>query len=299
MKNLRFILILLYLTAGQLNAQTAVHYLVSSNFLYVGDSVLITPILVNAKPNSKVELEISDFDYRNIKDKLAPFYYKSEFSGKSVLKVSLRLSVNNKIYFNDSQLMTFSNFSLKANIYDVRNPLIVFIGLDNPFELDIPGATLNDVSLKCQGVSMKYTGANSFILFSNGNQEGKGLISVSLRKNDNYIKISEIPIIIKSAPAPSILANISNKDSSIYLKSVLNDQFILNFESGVDSFTLVYEKSGKKIRKIFADNKIDKATYLDLMSLPSGTWIYFEDIIHWVSFWGPKAYRNSSFAIKL
>lgn len=299
MKKLHLLLLSFYFIIGQLNAQTKVHYLFSNEVIHVGDSVKITPVLVDAKPNSQVEMLISDFELEVIKTKIEPFIFSSAYSGKNVLRVCLTLSANNKTYFVDTQLLTFNVFPLKANVYSVLNPLIIFIGVDNPIELDVPGTLRNDIMISAQGVMIKYNGDKGYVATSNGNQEGKGLISVAIRKNDHLVKISEIPIIIKSAPTPSILARISQKDSCIYLNSVLNDQFILNLKSGVDSFTLVYEKSGKKTEKHFKGNQIDKATYRELMSLPPGTWIYFENIQHWINFWGPKKSWVSNFAIKL
>lgn len=299
MKKLNLLLISFYFTIGLLNAQTKVHYLFSNEVIHVGDSVKITPVLMDAMPNSKVEMLISDYEVEVSKNKIEPFIFSSAYSGKNVLRVCLTLSANNKTYFVDTQLLTFNVFPLKANIYSVLNPLIIFIGVDNPIELDVPGTLRNDIMISAQGVMIKYNGDKGYVATSNGNQEGKGFISVAIRKNDQYVKVNEIPILIKSAPTPSILARISQKDSCIYLNSVLNDQFIYNFKSGVDSFTLVYEKEGKKTTKQFSGNKIDSNTYLEIMSLPKNTWIYFENIQHWIGLWGPKKRCVSNFAIKL
>ncbi len=299
MKKFNLLLISFCFTIGQLNAQTKVHYLFSNEVIHAGDSVKITPVLVDAMPNSQVEMRISDFELEVSKSKIEPFIFSSGHSGKNVLRVCLTLSANNKTYFVDTQLLTFNVFPLKANIYSVLNPLIIFIGVDNPIELDVPGTLRNDIMISAQGVMIKYNGDKGYIATSNGNQEGKGFISVAIKKNDHYVNVSEIPIIIKSAPTPSILARISQKDSCIYLNSVLNDQFIYNFKSGVDSFTLVYEKEGKKTTKQFSGNKIDSNTYLEIMSLPKNTWIYFENIQHWIGLWGPKKRSVSNFAIKM
>lgn len=298
MKRLIVLVALLYLNIGKPDAQTKVHYLVSSNHLLVGDSAKITPIILNAKPNTKVELIASDFQNDIIKTNSDPFYYNSYFSGRSELMVALKLSSNNKTYFIDTQYLSFYNFKIKANIYSVQNPFIAFVGIQNPFELDIPGISHNDVVISCKGLTIHKENESRFNIYCS--HAGEGEIAIAVKKDDgNLVMVKKIPVIIKIAPTPSIVTYISNADSSIQLNSVLNDQFILNYSSGVDSFTIVYEKAGKKITKIFSGNKIDTKTYLEIMSLPKGTWLYFENIEHWISLWGPKKYCTSNIAIKL
>lgn len=299
MKRLIVLAALLYLNIGKPDAQIKVHYLVSSNHLLVGDSAKITPIIINAKPNTKFELVASDFQNDIIKTNSDPFYYNSYFSGRSELMVALKLSSNNKTYFIDTQYLSFYNFAIKANIYTHKEPFIAYVGIGTPFELDMPGICLNDIVITAQGVTIKKESqGNSFSMTCM--REGEGLIAIALKKDDgSKIVISQIPVLIKKAPTPCIVTKISEADSTIFLNSVLNDQFNFELKNGVDSFTLVYEKAGKKITKIFSGNKIDTKTYSELMSLPKGTWIYFENIKHWIGLWAPKKYSISNIAIKL
>lgn len=299
MKRLIVLAALLYLNIGKTNAQIKVHYLVSSNHLLVGDSAKITPIIVNAKPNTKVELVASDFQNDIIKTNSDPFYYKSDFSGRYELMVCLKLSNNNKTYLIDTQYLSFHNFAIKANIYTHKVPFIAYVGIDNPFELDMPGIPMNTIVTSAQGVFIRPENRdNSFTMFCM--REGEGQIAIALKKEDgSETIISQIPVLIKKAPTPCIVTKISEADSTIFLNSVLNDQFNFELKNGVDSFTLVYEKAGKKITKIFSGNKIDTKTYSELMSLPKGTWIYFENIKHWIGLWAPKKYSISNIAIKL
>lgn len=299
MKRLIVLAALLCLNIGKTNAQIKVHYLVSSNHLLVGDSAKITPIIINAKPNTKFELVASDFQNDIIKTNSDPFYYKSDFSGRHELMVCLKLSNNNKAYLIDTQYLSFHNFAIKANIYTHKEPFIAYVGIGTPFELDMPGICLNDIVITAQGVTIKKESqGNSFSMTCM--REGEGLIAIALKKDDgSKIVISQIPVLIKKAPTPCVVTKISEADSTIFLNSVLNDQFNFELKNGVDSFTLVYEKAGKKITKIFSGNKIDTKTYSELMSLPKGTWIYFENIKHWIGLWAPKKYSISNIAIKL
>lgn len=299
MRKLIVLLTIFCLNTVKTNAQTKVHYLVSSNHLIVGDSAKITPVIVNAKPNSKIELLVSDFQNEVIKTNSDAFYYKSEFSGRIELMVTLKLINNNKAYFIDTQYLSFYNFTIKANIYTQKEPFIAYVGIVNPFELDAPGISFNDIVVTAQGVTIRSESReNSFIMLCM--KEGEGKLEFALKKEDGSVTvIRQIPILIKKAPTPCVVTKISEADSTIQLNSVLNDQFIFELENGVDSFTLVYEKAGKKITKIFSGNKIDSKTYSELMSLPKDTWIYFENIKHWIALWEPKKYTISNIAIKL
>ncbi len=299
MKTLIVLLTILCLNNTTTEAQIKVHYLVSSNHLMVGDSAQITPVIANAKPDSKIELVVSDFQKEVLKTNLDKFYYKAEFSGKHELMVYLELSNNNKVYFIDTQYISFYCFKMKANIYTAKKTFIAYVGMATPFELDMPGTCSNDVVISGQGVTIKKESQeNSFSMTCSG--EGEGQLTIALKREDGTVTVvSQIPVLKKNTPTPSIVAKISKIDSTILLNSVLNDQFIFELKNGVDSFTLVYEKEGKKISKVFSGNKIDSKTYIELMSLPKNTWIYFENIKHWVGLWGPKKYTFSNIAIKL
>lgn len=289
---------LLFLSIIKVEAQTSVHYVVSKYNILVGDSAKVTPIVQNARPNSKTLLTISDYiNGETFKKNLKPFYFKNDFPGHFNLVIKLKLIENDRVYFEDTQYLDFHTYKLCGDIYTFNDTITTYVGLDYPIKINVQGFSENDIVITAQGVTIRKVGDN-FRYVITSRYSGYGQIAITGQRHDGTrVMINKIPIKIKNVPVPTVVANVSTKDSTIELKSILSDQFLIEYPSHVDSFTISYEVSGKKISKKCIGSKIDASTYRELLSLPPKTWIYFENISHWAIYKGGK--RTTNIAITM
>ncbi len=298
MKTLKLIFLLLFLSSINIKAQSSAHYIVSDYNILVGDSAKIVPIVHNIRPNSKTILILNSIEGETYRNNLKPFYFSNNFPGNFTLTLHLKLIENGKIYFEDTQYLDFHMYKMCGDIYMPNDTITTYLGFEYPIKINVNLFSSTDIIINARGINIRKA-KDDFQYVLTNTQLGIAQITILGRKNDgSTVMINKIPIKTVALPAPAVVANILPEDSTIEIKSILNDQFMFKCTSGVDSFTVSFEKSGKKISKKIIGSRIDTLTYLELMSLPPKTWIYFEDIYHWINFPGGEN-KKSNIAITI
>ena len=178
------------------------------------------------------------------------------------------------VYSQDSIPTTVSNYSIIKNI---KNPDIVYRGINNPITIHVPKAK----SFTAIGEGLKKESNNIYSIYPGQGKEVEIKLEITLEndsivKESQFFKINELPILmgyINGQNCKSCIVELTKKELKDATITLGFPNTFLNYTFNVKGFTIVFTKRNKKPLHV-SGNIIDSSTYKVIEKLKKGEIFY-------------------------
>lgn len=303
MKPLKLFTLLLGLWTGHSEAQNC-SIQISNDKPHPGETVIFNPEFKPLKSKTKVSITLSLFDSALFTDREAgAFIYIPESVGYYEFKALVKYTSKGKITGYDTIYLSLNCVNQYASISLSRNPLVLYHNVPVDIELNAPDISETDLMLSTSRCSAVKTGPYRYRLSAQKTRmEDTCSLFIIASFYDSLKLLTSFKMPIKDVPNPiiSILFHGLSSDSALVLNPVPERPYEYPYTNGIQTYTMHYTLNGKTSVIVVNGLLPTPETMREIRSLPSGTWIYFEEITYWIKYSESSVvWRTSNMAFKL
>lgn len=287
MKRLKLLALLPGLCALYLKAQTCTLY-ISNDHPQTGETVSLLPEFKGLKSRTKIKIDYYLFDSLIHSDhKASEFSFTPTHDGRFEFSAVLEYSRKGKIYKLDTIGFEIISSSQKAWINLFQNPIKLYHNVPFIFEVNALNVDVGDLLLTfTQCTAQKIELIKYEIIAQKLRMSDTAVIYLSARNGDSFhiLNLYKIPILEVPKPTITVLFQGLSSDSALMLNPVPDGPYEYTYTGGVSSFTIRYTLNGKTVTHLVKGSVPTPEIMKDIRTLPSDTWIYFEDITYWIKY---------------
>lgn len=267
----------------------------NSNYVLLGEEYKADVFIAAFSKTKKPEVLIGNYDETNKTFKDTPASLEVENGlGKYTAKADKEgvMSYSGTIKLKSPQgkdvVFPFKSEYIVARpalTVSADNMNVVYIGLDNPISVSVPGIPTERLSVSANNATLKNTGKGKFILNVNGGKQADVNVFATM-ENGEKRNMGTMTFRVKKIPKP--VARIGNvKEQGAMSKGEFQTQlglfadyenFDFNVSCKVVSFEMVYSKNGLQQSKVVKGNVITDELHNIYKKLSKNDKVTFENI---------------------
>lgn len=167
-----------------------------SNFVMAGTNYEADILLVAANSQSNYKIKIGD-DFLPLKEGIGKYMAAAKGVGNHQLEGEIIMPGKDPLPFKTQ----WTSFMPSATVSPV-NMNVLYVGLDNPVQISVPGIDPNNVIVSMEGGTLKKENGTLFVATVNGGKEAK--VKVSAKMPDGSIKsMGAMDFRVRYVPKPT------------------------------------------------------------------------------------------------
>lgn len=270
-------------------AQVNCGFVKGSSIIIDNNPIAIVPFISGSKPHSEIKIEYFENEILiHTADNTDTFLYKPGNTFSYSLSAVVTLFHNGKVYYTDTQNLQLTDYRfLTIEMLVDQKMQFVYADVVNMVKIVTPGIHPVNIVVTTTA-NVRSLGNYEYEIKPGSHQIGQEIKFILSYKQDDgsmsVLKSFVFPVIAAPAPIIGVKFHGLSSDSAFVLNACPKKPFPYSYNTGVDSFTLVYTLNGKTYKSTQYGKTIKSETIKDLRLLPSDSWIYFENIYCWIQY---------------